>query len=261
MCLLGTWCNRGQEAREGQARASPRRGRLSRRPEDHREVLARTSLPPSQNLRMPLPWSAYSQIGGGRWGKEHRCPKKWCTRENISSIRMPGQRPTRLFSQALRSSAPMSQELLLTCRCVYPACPTWSRRRSLKGESGKCYCNQPQFTPCFEGKTHCLSTSQVSSLPGTGCVGNTNNSNQTETKTLNNDRGSAADGRTLRLFMKRHIFSPWKFCFLSHFLRKKVFFKNLSASTAGTPLCQLLLHRQECSKTLLPAAKGSRFTW
>lgn len=167
---------------------------------------SRTSLPPAQNQRTPLPWSADGQLGGRQWGKRHRCPKKWCTRENIRSSEMSGQPPSRLFSQAPVSSVPMCQEPLLTCCCVYPVCSSWSRRRSLKGESGKCYCNKPQFTPCFEGKTQSLSASQVSSLPGTGCVGNTNNNNQKETKSLNNDHSSVEDGRVLWLFMKRHTF-------------------------------------------------------
>jgi len=79
-----------------------------------------------------------------------------------------------------------------------------------------------------------LSTSQVSSLPGTGCVGNTNNSNQTETKSLNNDCGSVADGRTLWLFMKRHIFFPEIYASFSLFLRKGAFQKKLHAGTTVT---------------------------
>lgn len=135
------------------------------------------------------------------------------------------------------------------------SCPTRSRRRSLKGESGKCYCNQPQFTPFFEGKTHCLSTSQVSSLPGTGCVGNTNNSNQTETTSLNNYLCGGWKDFTAHHKETHFFFFPWNFYSFSPFLGKKASSKNPRVGTTGTPLCQLLLHTQEHSSSFFQLPK------
>lgn len=202
-----------------------------------------------------------SQSEGRRWGEEH-----WLSQRVVLKERCKQQStarywsPNRLFS--LQSWFPWAKICGWPVAVfILPSLPE-AKGDPWRGKVESVIVASPSSHPALKGKHVVCLPSKFPPFLGLAVLATTNNSNQTETRSLNNDCGSAADGRTSWQDVLLGCFFPWNFQLFSPFLQKTARYKDLIVGTPDDATISASL-AHELSKTLpLPALEaGSVGSW